>query len=115
VGLANPSDQSAQIKIQPVNSKHPQKKTALFSVISPMILRLALKLMIARFLGFVSLQSKSFVIFTAIICELTLDMFCRLIICQRKIWFKYSLGHGLVSGYLGFSLIAKYYLGYFIK
>ena len=92
MGLANPSDQSAQIMIKPVNSKHLQKKTALFSAIFPMILRLALKLMIARFLGFVSLESKSVVIFTAILCELTLDMFCRLIICQWKIWFKYFLG-----------------------
>ncbi len=115
MGLANPSDQSAQIMIKPVNSKHLQKKTALFSAIFPMILRLALKLMIARFLGFVSLESKSVVIFTAILCELTLDMFCRLIICQWKIWFKYFLRQGFMSGYLGFSLIAKCYLGYFIE
>ncbi len=114
-GLANLSDQSAQIKIQPVNSKHHQKKTALFSVIFLMILRLALKLMISRSLDFVSLESKYVVIFTVIPCELTLDMFCRLIICQWKIWFKYFLGQGFMSGYLGFSLIAKCYLGYFIE
>lgn len=115
MGLVNLSDQSAQIKIQPVNSKHHQKKTALFSVIFPMILRPALKLMNASSLGFASLQSKSVVIFTAIHCELTLNMLCILINCQSRIWLKYSLGQGFMSDYLGFSLVAKRYLGHFIE